>query len=100
MITQLGSPQTSLVQDEHLSSAAKAKICCSSLDHYPTKEHSPSRPHVNPVSTAAVHISVQVTLDAVWNASICHGKQAFIRQDWLAMVNEDVERVAVIESAS
>jgi hypothetical protein len=46
------------------------------------------------VSTATVHVSIKIALDAIWDTCVRHGEEPAVREDWLAMMSGEVKGVA------
>jgi hypothetical protein len=59
-----------LIQSDYLPRFTKYKVRNSSGNDHLSQKHASRRPHVNPIATATVHITIVVHLDAVRYAVI------------------------------
>jgi hypothetical protein len=75
---KFGSPQTFLVQQEHISIASEAEVCYASINQDFSYQLPTRRPDIHAVTTSTIHVALSVAFDAVRYPRITHRKESSI----------------------
>ncbi|KAG5975976.1 hypothetical protein E4U55_007519 [Claviceps digitariae] len=83
-----------LIQQKHSTITAKTKVGHPPFHDNLAKQHTPRGPDVDAVAAPAVHVAVDIALDAVGDASVGHGKEAFVGEEGFVGVEGEIKGVA------
>lgn len=88
-----------LVEDEDLAISSKAEIRSPALDQNSAQKPAARRPHVDAIATAAVHITMDIALDAVRDAHISKSKEPSVDEEGLARIVRHIKSISAKLSA-
>ena len=71
-----------LPETPHLTLPPEAKIRTPTFDQNLPDQHPPAVPHINPIATASVHVSVDIAFNAVWGTCVGVRKDAAGGKEW------------------
>lgn len=79
------------IQSKDLPVPPEAEVCHASFNEDSTQESTSRRPDIDSITATTIHISLQVALDPIWDALVCHGEEPPVGEKWLAMNDAQVE---------
>ena len=97
MLTYPHHPESGLVQQHYFALLGEAEIRNATWAYHLPDQRASGRPNIQSVSAAAVDIALQVTLDAIWNASACTCEQSLIGEKVGAAACDDIKSVTELE---
>jgi hypothetical protein len=84
-----------LIQRKDLTTLPKAEVGTPAINPNSPKEHTTRRPNMNPIPTATINVPLHITLNPIGNAIISHSKQSPISEEWLSMINRQIESITI-----